>query len=99
DESGFEFHLTREGGHSHRRIIHAADATGAAIFRTLLEQARKRPNIELLEQRAAIDLITERRLGLEGQRCLGAYVLNRNSGEVDTYSARFTILASGGAAK
>ncbi|NAS98553.1 L-aspartate oxidase [Pseudomonas syringae pv. actinidifoliorum] len=99
DESGFEFHLTREGGHSHRRIIHAADATGAAIFRTLLEQARKRPDIELLEQRAAIDLITERRLGLEGQRCLGAYVLNRNSGEVDTYSARFTILASGGAAK
>ncbi len=99
DESGFEFHLTREGGHSHRRIIHAADATGAAIFRTLLEQAIKRPNIELLEQRAAIDLITERRLGLEGQRCLGAYVLNRHSGEVDTYSARFTILASGGAAK
>ncbi|MBP1146999.1 L-aspartate oxidase [Pseudomonas sp. PvP027] len=99
DESGFEFHLTREGGHSHRRIIHAADATGAAIFRTLLEQAIKRPNIELLEQRAAIDLITERRLGLQGQRCLGAYVLNRNSGEVDTYSARFTILASGGAAK
>ncbi|RMN33069.1 L-aspartate oxidase [Pseudomonas coronafaciens pv. zizaniae] len=99
DESSFEFHLTREGGHSHRRIIHAADATGAAIFRTLLEQARKRPNIELLEQRAAIDLITERRLGLEGQRCLGAYVLDRNSGEVDTYGARFTILASGGAAK
>ncbi|KPX33929.1 MULTISPECIES: L-aspartate oxidase [Pseudomonas syringae group] len=99
DESSFEFHLTREGGHSHRRIIHAADATGAAIFRTLLKQARKRPNIELLEQRAAIDLITERRLGLEGQRCLGAYVLDRNSGEVDTYGARFTILASGGAAK
>ncbi|MFH7423262.1 L-aspartate oxidase, partial [Pseudomonas syringae pv. tagetis] len=63
DESGFEFRLTREGGHSHGRIIHAADATGAAIFRTLLEQASKRPKIELLEQRAAIELITERRLG------------------------------------
>jgi len=99
EDGGFEFHLTREGGHSHRRIIHAADATGAAIFKTLLAQAQARPNIELLEQRVAVDLITERRLGMDGQRCLGAYVLNRNSGEVDTYGARFTILACGGAAK
>ncbi|MDB6050501.1 MAG: L-aspartate oxidase [Pseudomonas sp.] len=99
EDGGFEFHLTREGGHSHRRIIHAADATGAAIFKTLLAQAKLRPNIELLEQRVAVDLITERRLGLDGQRCLGAYVLNRASGEVDTYGARFTALASGGAAK
>ncbi|MGA6104907.1 L-aspartate oxidase [Pseudomonas solani] len=99
EDGGFEFHLTREGGHSHRRIIHAADATGAAIFNTLLAQARQRPNIELLEQRVAVDLITERKLGLDGHRCLGAYVLNRASGEVDTYSARFTALASGGAAK
>ncbi|WP_223462997.1 MULTISPECIES: L-aspartate oxidase [unclassified Pseudomonas] len=99
EDGGFEFHLTREGGHSHRRIIHAADATGAAIFTTLLDQARKRPNIELLEQRVAVDLITEKRLGLEGDRCLGAYVLNRATGEVDTYGARFVILASGGAAK
>ncbi len=99
EDGGFEFHLTREGGHSHRRIIHAADATGAAIFRTLLTQAKQRPNIELLEQRVAVDLITEKRLGLEGDRCLGAYVLNRGTGEVDTYGARFVILASGGAAK
>lgn len=99
EESGFQFHLTREGGHSHRRIIHAADATGAAIFNTLLEQARKRPNIELLEQHVAVDLITERRLGLEGERCLGAYVLDRARGEVDTFAARFVILATGGAAK
>lgn len=99
EDSGFEFHLTREGGHSHRRIIHAADATGAAIFNTLLEQARQRPNIELLAQRVAVDLITERKLGLPGQRCLGAYVLNRDSGEVDTFSARFTVLACGGASK
>jgi L-aspartate oxidase len=98
EDGGFEFHLTREGGHSHRRIIHAADATGAAIFKTLLAQAA-RPNIELLEQRVAVDLITEKRLGLEGDRCLGAYVLNRGTGEVDTYGARFVILASGGAAK
>ncbi|MFZ6046819.1 L-aspartate oxidase [Pseudomonas sp. CR3202] len=99
EDGGFEFHLTREGGHSHRRIIHAADATGAAIFNTLLEQAKKRPNIQLLEQRVAVDLITERKLGRKGQRCLGAYVLNRNTGEVDTFHARFTVLASGGAAK
>ncbi|WP_271411194.1 L-aspartate oxidase [Pseudomonas sp. Q1-7] len=99
EDGGFEFHLTREGGHSHRRIIHAADATGAAIFNTLLEQAKKRPNIQLLEQRVAVDLITERKLGRKGQRCLGAYVLNRSNGEVDTFHARFTVLASGGAAK
>jgi L-aspartate oxidase len=99
EEHSFEFHLTREGGHSHRRIIHAADATGAAIFNTLLEQTRKRSNVELLEQRVAVDLITERKIGLPGQRCLGAYVLNRESGEVDTYSSRFVVLATGGAAK
>ncbi len=99
EDGGFAFHLTREGGHSHRRIIHAADATGAAIFNTLLAQARQRPNIELMEQRVAVDLITERKLELPGQRCLGAYVLNRTSGEVDTYAARFVVLATGGAAK
>ncbi|QLF92243.1 L-aspartate oxidase [Pseudomonas sp. ABC1] len=100
DEHGsFEFHLTREGGHSHRRIIHAADATGAAIFNSLLECAQARSNIDLQQQRVAIDLITESKLGLPGKRCLGAYVLDRNSGEVDTYQARFVVLASGGAAK
>ncbi|MFK8397256.1 L-aspartate oxidase [Pseudomonas sp. BGr12] len=99
EDGGFEFHLTREGGHSHRRIIHAADATGAAIFNALLEQARQRPNIELLSQRVAVDLITEQKLGMDGQRCLGAYVLDRSTGEVDTFSARFTVLASGGASK
>ncbi|MDH1007511.1 L-aspartate oxidase [Pseudomonas nicosulfuronedens] len=99
EDGSFEFHLTREGGHSHRRIIHAADATGAAIFNALLEQARQRPNIELLSQRVAVDLITEQKLGMDGQRCLGAYVLDRSTGEVDTFSARFTVLASGGASK
>ncbi|WP_028240505.1 L-aspartate oxidase [Stutzerimonas azotifigens] len=98
-EEGFAFHLTREGGHSHRRIIHAADATGAAIFNTLLARARQRPNIELLEQRVAVDLITDRKLGRDGGRCLGAYVLDRQTGEVDTFQARFVVLATGGAAK
>jgi len=99
EDGGFEFHLTREGGHSHRRIIHAADATGAAIFNTLLAQAQSRSNIELLQQRVAVDLITEHKLGLPGRRCLGAYVLNRGTGEVETFQARFVVLATGGAAK
>ena len=99
DEGGFAYHLTREGGHSHRRIIHAADATGAAIFNTLLDKARQRPNIELLDERVAVDLITEHKLGRPGRRCLGAYVLNRATGEVDTFAARFVVLACGGAAK
>lgn len=99
EDGSFEFHLTREGGHTHRRIIHAADATGAAIFNTLLDKARLQANIQLLEQHVAVDLITERRLGLAGDRCLGAYVLDRSRGEVDTFAARFVILATGGAAK
>lgn len=99
DSSQFPFHLTREGGHSHRRIIHAADATGAAVFTTLLAQTQARSNIELLEQRVAIDLITEPKLKRNGGRCLGAYVLNTATGEVDTFSARFVVLATGGAAK
>ena len=94
-----DFHLTREGGHSHRRIIHAADATGAAIFNTLLRQAQAHPNITLLDNRVAIDLITSDKLGLDGNRCLGAYVLNRDSGHVETFSARFTVLATGGVSK
>ncbi len=99
EDGAFEYHLTREGGHSHRRIIHAADATGAAIFNTLLSRARERHNVELLQQHVAVDLITEHKLGLEGRRCLGAYVLDRSTGEVDTFHARFVVLATGGAAK
>lgn len=94
-----DFHLTREGGHSHRRIIHAADATGAAIFNTLQRRAQAHPNIALLENRVAIDLITSSKLSLPGNRCLGAYILNRESGHVETFSARFTVLATGGASK
>lgn len=99
DDVHFDYHLTREGGHSHRRIIHAADATGAAIFTTLLARARQQSNIELIEQQTAVDLITAKKLGRDGDACLGAYVLNRTTGEVDTYAARFTVLATGGAAK
>jgi len=94
------YHLTREGGHSHRRVIHAADQTGKAIENTLESQIRQHPNIELLEHHIAVDLITRNKLGLDGDnRCLGAYVLNRNSGKVEVFSANFTVLATGGASK
>jgi len=93
------YHLTREGGHTHRRVIHAADATGRAVETTLEGQARTRPNITLFEHHIAIDLITSHKLGHTEQRCLGAYVLDRRSGRVETYLARCVVLATGGANK
>ncbi len=96
DKSGpAKYHLTREGGHSHRRIIHAADATGKAISETLTAKARHHPNISFLPNRVAIDLILGD--GEHGRHCTGAYVLNRDSGGVECFSARFTVLATGGA--
>lgn len=100
DEDSFQYHLTREGGHSHRRIIHAADATGAAIFKTLMRQVEQKNNIELFTQHVVIDLITAQKLGYPATiGCLGAYVLNRDTEEVETFDSRFTVLASGGASK
>jgi L-aspartate oxidase len=93
------YHLTREGGHSHRRIIHAADATGKAVQMTLAEKVRQHPNITLLENHLAVDLITARKLGLPGNRCLGMHVLDTTSGKVKTFAAPHTILATGGAGK
>jgi L-aspartate oxidase len=93
------YHLTREGGHSRRRIIHAADATGRAVEVTLGKHARAHKNITLYEQHIAVDLITSAKLGLPGHRVLGAYVLDRNSGHVRTFSARSVVLATGGANK
>lgn len=93
-------HLTREGGHSHRRIIHAADATGRAISTTLVSRARECANVDLLENRVAIDLITRRKQGIDGDnQVLGAYVFNTESGEVEVFRARFVALATGGASK
>jgi L-aspartate oxidase len=94
-----DYHLHREGGHSHRRIVHAADATGRAIQDTLQAQALRHPNITLHDQYSAIDLVTTRKLGLPGNRCLGAYVLNRHTGRVEVFAARFVILATGGASR
>ena len=97
------YHLTREGGHSHRRIIHADDATGKALETTLSERVREHPNITVFEQHNAVDLITTRKVGLPSDsgpnRCLGAYVLDRASGHVRVFRARHVVLATGGASK
>lgn len=97
--SSMGYHLTREGGHSRRRIIHAADATGHAVQETLATRVCRHPNITILENHLSVDLITSRRLGLPGKRCFGAYALNSLSDEVITISARNTILATGGTGK
>jgi L-aspartate oxidase len=94
-----DYHLTREGGHRHRRVIHAADATGQAIENSLEAETRRRQNIDLYERHIAVDLITGAKLGLGAPRCLGAYVLDRGADEVEVFRARNVVLASGGASK
>lgn len=93
------FHLTREGGHSHRRVIHAADATGRELETTLEQMIRRQGNVRLFEKHNAIDLITDDRSTDGERRCLGAYILDRESGRVGRFLARFTALATGGASK
>lgn len=99
EEGQSPYHLHREGGHSHRRIFHAEDHTGRSIQETLIARAKEHPNITILENRNAIDLITTTKLGLAGNRVLGAYVLNVESGRVETIRAKFVALCSGGASK
>ena len=102
DENQAELHLTREGGHSHRRIAHAADATGRAVQNTLVGRVKSHPQIDVYEWHCAIDLINERKLRGGGQgadRVWGAYVLDRKQGGVKTIGARFTIIAAGGTGK
>lgn len=93
-----ELHLTREGGHSHRRVIHAADATGREVETTMVSQVRARSNMDLFEHHIAVDLILAPKKG-PGRRCTGAYVLDLESETVDTFSARFVVIATGGASK
>ena len=95
-----QLHLTREGGHSQRRIIHAADATGRAISTTLVQRAQEKQNIKIFENYIAIDLICSQKLGLDGDnRALGLYVLDEKTEKVHTFLAPFTALACGGAMK
>jgi L-aspartate oxidase len=98
---GDQWHLTREGGHSHRRIVHVDDATGWAVQQGLEKSAREHPNITLVPDMVAIDLILGRhqqRFSTSG-RIHGVYALNRKSGKVETFVARATILATGGAGR
>ncbi|HEX5362983.1 MAG TPA: L-aspartate oxidase [Gallionella sp.] len=99
DTSNMGYHLTREGGHSQRRIIHAADATGHAVQETLSARVLRHPNITVLENHMSVDLITGKNLGQTDNRCYGAYALNCLSDEVITVVAQNTILATGGSGK
>ncbi len=92
-------HLTQEGGHSHRRIIHATDATGRAVFETLLSRAQAHPNITLFENRLAIDIVNGKKAGLDSNRCVGAYVYSPTTLRTESFSAKFVVLATGGASK
>jgi len=95
-----DYHLTREGGHSHRRVIHAKDATGREVETTLAQHVKALPNVTILENHIAIDLITSEKLGgRSDSRCFGAYALDKESGVVKTFSARAVVLSSGGASK
>lgn len=104
DDSGY--HLAREGGHSQRRIVHVADATGHAVQKTLAQKVREHCNITLLENHIAVDLITSKKVNKSAaenhdsnNQCLGAYVLDNRSGAVITIAAQQTVLATGGAGK
>ena len=94
------YHLTREGGHSHRRILHAAAATGREVQSTLVSKAQNHPNIRVLERSNAVDLIVSDKIGLPGtRRVVGAWVWNRNKETVETCHAKAGVLATGGASK
>ncbi|MBL8431574.1 MAG: L-aspartate oxidase [Dechloromonas sp.] len=97
DDSGY--HLTREGGHSARRVIHVADATGSAVQEVLTRQVRAARNITVLENHIAIDLITGAKLATGENRCYGAHVLDSRTGDVVTIGAPSTLIATGGAGK
>ena len=96
------FDLHREGGHSEFRILHHADDTGAEIQRGLMEAVRNNPNIEILENHFAVEIITQHHLGIRVTRrtpdieCYGAYILNPETGKVDTYLSKVTLMATGG---
>lgn len=98
-EDNGQLHYTREGGHSQRRIIHAADATGRAIETTLEQQARAHPNIHVFEHHMAIDLITSQKLGEQDNRVVGAYVYDNRRNRTVVFEAKRVVLASGGASK
>ncbi|MBT5185641.1 MAG: FAD-dependent oxidoreductase, partial [Kordiimonadaceae bacterium] len=94
-----DYHLTKEGGHSFRRVIHSADATGKEVQISLEDKVRKHPNITLFEHHMAVDLVSNKATSPEDRRCIGAYVLDTKRGKIDAFSARATVLATGGASR
>lgn len=94
-----DYHLTKEGGHSHRRIIHSADATGQAVHSTLIEQVQKQTNIDIFEHHVAINLISQADSDSRKLRCSGAYVLDNKKDAVHVFQAKVAVLATGGASK
>ena len=99
EEDQDKYHLTQEGGHSHRRILHTADATGKEITGTLVDQVIAAKNIDIFEHHCAVDLVTQADNNSRKIRCTGSYILDINSGAVSLFRAKSVVLATGGASK
>ena len=99
DKSNKNFHLGQEGGHSFRRILHSADATGKAITRALIQKVKEASNIQIFEEHCAVDLITQEDSATNRMKCVGSYLLNLKSSEIGLFQAKTVVLASGGASK
>jgi L-aspartate oxidase len=99
DEDQVHYHLTQEGGHSHRRILHSADATGKAVTSTLVDLVLAAPNIQIFEHHCAVDLVTQADNDSRKIRCSGAYLLDIKTDKVSLFQAKSVVLASGGASK
>lgn len=99
EQDSSDYHLTKEGGHSHRRIIHSADATGQAVHSTLIEQVQQQSNIDLFEHHIAVNLISQADADSTRVRCTGAYVLDTSQDKVNVFQAKVVVLATGGASK
>lgn len=94
-----DYHLTKEGGHSFRRVIHATDATGQEVQQSLETRAKKHPNITLFENHMTVDLISNQKSDPKKRRCVGAYVFDTKHNRIDVFRAKATVLATGGASR
>ncbi|GAB2196196.1 L-aspartate oxidase [Sessilibacter sp. MAH4] len=99
EEHSDTYHLTQEGGHTHRRIIHSADATGKAVHSTLIDAVKHKKNVDILSNHIAVDLITQADEDSPKYRCTGAYIYDRTADSVSLFQAKVVILATGGASK
>ena len=99
EQDSSDYHLTKEGGHSHRRIIHSADATGQAVHSTLIDQVKQQRGVDLYEHHIAVNLISQADTDSSRLRCTGAYVLDTKEDKVKVFQAKVVVLATGGASK